>query len=30
MLGPQYEHHVGTPNFMSPEAIEGDSDDDLR
>lgn len=23
MLGPQYEHHVGTPNFMSPEAIDG-------
>ena len=22
-LGPAYEHHVGTPNFMSPEAING-------
>ncbi|CAK9021385.1 unnamed protein product, partial [Durusdinium trenchii] len=27
MLGPQYEHHVGTPNFMSPEAIEGTGND---
>ena len=23
MLGPQYEHHVGTPNFMAPEAVDG-------
>eukprot|EP00438_Fugacium_kawagutii_P012864 Skav209914 [mRNA] locus=scaffold1253:110625:111914:- [translate_table: standard] len=27
MLGPQYEHHVGTPNFMSPEAIDGKVND---
>ncbi|CAJ1413537.1 unnamed protein product [Effrenium voratum] len=27
MLGPQYEHHVGTPNFMSPEAVDGKAND---
>ena len=27
MVGPQYEHHVGTPNFMSPEAIDGKVND---
>lgn len=27
LLGPQYEHHVGTPNFMSPEAINGRAND---
>jgi len=27
LLGPQYEHHVGTPNFMSPEAINGRTND---
>eukprot|EP00933_Yihiella_yeosuensis_P040367 TRINITY_DN34662_c0_g1_i1.p1 TRINITY_DN34662_c0_g1~~TRINITY_DN34662_c0_g1_i1.p1 ORF type:complete len:492 (+),score=124.91 TRINITY_DN34662_c0_g1_i1:30-1505(+) len=27
MLGPQYEHHVGTPNFMSPEAVNGQAND---
>jgi len=27
MLKPQYEHHVGTPNFMSPEAITGHAND---
>jgi len=26
-LRPQYEHHVGTPNFMSPEAINGKAND---
>ena len=26
-LGPAYEHHVGTPNFMSPEAINGKAND---
>lgn len=27
VLGPQYEHHVGTPNFMAPEAINGVAND---
>jgi len=27
LLGPQYEHHVGTPNFMAPEAIHGKAND---
>eukprot|EP00927_Polykrikos_kofoidii_P076105 TRINITY_DN7285_c1_g2_i1.p1 TRINITY_DN7285_c1_g2~~TRINITY_DN7285_c1_g2_i1.p1 ORF type:complete len:646 (-),score=159.50 TRINITY_DN7285_c1_g2_i1:329-2179(-) len=27
LLGPQYEHHVGTPNFMSPEAVNGKAND---
>lgn len=27
LIGPQYEHHVGTPNFMSPEAVHGKAND---
>lgn len=27
LLGPQYKHHVGTPNFMAPEAINGRAND---
>merc|ERR1719480_153516 len=27
MMGPQYEHHVETPNFMSPEAVVGKAND---
>eukprot|EP00930_Biecheleria_cincta_P040599 TRINITY_DN27811_c0_g1_i1.p1 TRINITY_DN27811_c0_g1~~TRINITY_DN27811_c0_g1_i1.p1 ORF type:complete len:521 (+),score=135.71 TRINITY_DN27811_c0_g1_i1:153-1715(+) len=27
LLGPGYEHHVGTPNFMAPEAIIGAAND---
>lgn len=27
LLGPQYQHHVGTPNFMSPEAVHGKAND---
>ncbi|CAK0848719.1 unnamed protein product, partial [Prorocentrum cordatum] len=27
LLGPQYEHHVGTPNFMAPEVVHGRAND---
>merc|ERR1712096_337765 len=27
VLGPQYLHHVGTPNFMAPEAIHNKGND---
>lgn len=29
ILGPGYEHHVGTPNFMAPEAINSKGNDRL-